>query len=64
MKNILKKWNTQCLIVAVFSLLPGLSQAALWHVDGEVTSSGDGSTWAEAFKTIQEAINVSATFDA
>jgi len=75
MRNILKKRDTHCgtpqsrlaqwLIVglAVFSLLPGLSLAALWHVDGDVVSSGDGSSWATAFKTIQEAVDASATFD-
>ena len=29
----------------------------VYYVDGSVASSGDGTTWATAFKTIQEAIN-------
>ncbi len=31
-----------------------------WHVDAEVVSSGDGTSWATAFKTIAEAIEVAA----
>lgn len=31
----------------------------LWFVDGGVTSSGDGQSWARAFKTIQEAVGPS-----
>ncbi|MEN8220879.1 MAG: hypothetical protein ABFS56_31895 [Pseudomonadota bacterium] len=52
----------QYLIIGL-AILPSLSLAANWHVDGEVTSSGDGTSWASAFKTIQEAIDASATFD-
>jgi parallel beta-helix repeat protein len=68
MKNILKKRDgarnrlAQYLIIGLV-ILPSLSLAANWHVDGDVTSSGDGSSWAEAFKTIQEAIDASVTFD-
>ena len=28
----------------------------IWHVDGSVTNSGNGKSWDQAFKTIQEAI--------
>jgi predicted outer membrane repeat protein len=30
-----------------------------WYVDGQVSSSGDGTSWAEAFATIQEGIDYS-----
>ena len=36
---------------AVFSILP------LWYVDRDIAVSGNGTSWAEAFKTIQEAID-------
>ncbi|MEN8220244.1 MAG: Calx-beta domain-containing protein [Pseudomonadota bacterium] len=68
MRNFLKKRDgarnrlAQYLIIGL-AILPSLSLAATRHVDGEVTSSGDGSSWVEAFKTIQEAIDASATFD-
>ncbi len=31
--------------------------ADTWHVDGSVSSSGNGESWATAFKTIQEGID-------
>jgi hypothetical protein len=29
----------------------------IWHVDGNISASGDGTNWGTAFKTIQEAID-------
>jgi len=34
-----------------------------WYVDGDVASSGDGRSWAAAFKTIQEAIDAIKAID-
>ncbi len=34
-----------------------------WYVDGSVSQSGDGTSWSEAFKTIQEGIEASAHRD-
>jgi len=34
------------------------SSDRIWYVDGDVVSSGSGTSWSEAFKTIQEAIDV------
>ena len=34
-----------------------------WYVDGDVTASGDGTTWSEAFKTIQEGIDATSADD-
>jgi hypothetical protein len=36
---------------AVLSILPP------WYVDGDIAVSGNGASWSEAFKTIQEAID-------
>jgi len=36
-------------------------QAAVWHVDG--TSSGNGTSWAQAFATIQEGVNAASGGD-
>jgi len=47
-------------LLLAICLLPAHSpptEAADWYVDTKVVVSGDGSSWAEAFKTIQEAIN-------
>jgi len=43
------------LLLAVFGAVP--AWAADWYVDGSVGASGDGSSWAAAFKTIQEGVN-------
>jgi len=40
-----------------------LATAATWYVDASVPSSGDGTTWDTAFKTIQEGIDVSSDGD-
>ncbi len=37
--------------------------AATWYVDASVSASGDGTTWAMAFKTIQEGIDPAANGD-
>jgi fructose-specific component phosphotransferase system IIB-like protein len=37
--------------------------AATWYVDGSVSASGDGTTWATAFKAIQEGIDAAADGD-
>ena len=36
----------------------GNAWAITYYVNGSVTSSGDGSSWDEAFKTLQEALDV------
>ncbi|MDP2898017.1 MAG: hypothetical protein Q8Q12_15895, partial [bacterium] len=43
------------LLLVFFSPLP--ASAATWYVDASVASSGDGTTWATAFKIIQEGID-------
>jgi hypothetical protein len=43
---------TVCVSVPVFG--------ATWYVDASVFGSGDGTSWATAFKTIQEGINAAA----
>jgi len=44
-------------------LLPGLSLAAIWHVDGQVSSSGNGTNWTQAFQSIHEAVGAAAAED-
>ncbi len=39
------------------------SPSAEWYVDGSVPESGDGSTWATAFKKIQEGIDAASDGD-
>jgi hypothetical protein len=39
------------------------STTVVWYVDADVTSSGNGTSWATAFNTIQEAIDVSSGGD-
>jgi len=42
------------LVIAALTLLAGPTSAATWYVDG--TASGDGTSWAQGFETIAEAI--------
>jgi hypothetical protein len=37
--------------------------AATWYVDGDVAISGDGTSWDEAVKTIQEAVDAADILD-
>jgi len=39
------------------------SLAATWYVDGSVVASGDGTSWATAFKTVQEGVTASSDDD-
>ena len=41
-----------CILLAVCATAP----AEVYRVDGDVAVSGDGSSWPNAFKTIQEGI--------
>jgi len=43
-------------IIAIFASSMVFSQT-VYYVDGSVTSSGSGTSWGTAFKTIQEGIN-------
>ena len=40
-------------------LMSSVGITATWYVDGDKSTSGDGTSWEEAVKTIQEAIDVS-----
>ena len=39
------------------------ASAATYYVDGSVSSSGDGTSWDTAFKTIQEGIAAAFSSD-
>ena len=41
----------------------GAFESAVWYVDGSVASSGSGTSWATAFKTIQEAVDAAGAGD-
>lgn len=55
------------LLTVNFIVILGISRIGftqnILYVDGSVTSSGDGKSWAGAFKTIQEAVNAAVTND-
>ncbi len=50
-------------LVLALCLVAPLAAPALFYVDQFVPSSGDGTSWATAFKTIQEGINVAEDGD-
>jgi hypothetical protein len=49
------------LLLVFFSPLP--ASAATWYVDVSVASSGDGTSWETAFKTIQQGIDAASHGD-
>jgi parallel beta-helix repeat protein len=61
MKKLSFLLNVNLLVILVISRI-GFTQNIL-YVDGSVASSGDGKSWAGAFKTIQEAVNAAVTND-
>ncbi|MDP2897091.1 MAG: DUF5011 domain-containing protein [bacterium] len=40
-----------------FTTISESSPVAMWYVDGSVSTSGDGTSWETAFKTIQDGID-------
>jgi uncharacterized repeat protein (TIGR01451 family) len=59
----MKKNLTLISSILIWVLCTNVSLAAVWYIDGDVPSSGDGTSWAQAFKTIQEGIDASASAD-
>ncbi|MDP2897810.1 MAG: right-handed parallel beta-helix repeat-containing protein [bacterium] len=49
------------LLFAFFSFFS--ASGVTWHVDGSVPASGDGTSWENALKTIQEGIDASSNGD-
>jgi hypothetical protein len=44
-------------------LAAGPALAAVWHVDTEASGAGDGTSWADAFTTIQDALDATGAGD-
>ncbi len=66
MKNLITSWLFHFTAVVVFFTALPLSplHAATWYVDGGVDSSSQyGFTWADAFKSLQEAIDAAQVDD-
>ena len=47
-------------LAAVLAFSGTMAQGAVWYVDGSIAASGDGTSWATAFKTVQEGIDAPA----
>ncbi len=58
MRNLYQKL-TNVLLSAFIMLISFNASATNYYVDGSVSSSGDGLSWATAFKTISEAVSLS-----
>jgi hypothetical protein len=56
-KNLLSS-ALLALAMTGLSATPAAGNGADWYVDAAVEESGDGTEWAEAFKTLQEALDV------
>jgi len=49
--------------MGVHEFIPGEFTFGIWHVDGSVSASGDGLSWGDAFKTINEGIDAAQAGD-
>jgi hypothetical protein len=58
--RVLRGRKSETVDVGVFELVFNGPTLQGWYVDTTVTSSGDGTTWSGAFKTIQEAIDAAS----
>lgn len=66
MKFTYKKTITliTCLLMScLFMVSTAPVRAAVWYVDGGAPASGNGTTWSQAVRTIQEAINAANSSD-
>lgn len=61
--NCVHSWKSITSLIMMLVLLPSISLAAVWYVDGDVSNSGDGTSWAQAFKTIPESWNAAGSSD-
>jgi len=58
MAIVRKKFGLAATVLAVLLSCSGMSYAAtIWYVDADAPAGGDGTSWATAFDTIQEAID-------
>ena len=66
-RNTPKIFHFRLLPIALFLGLIFLSCASasgvVWYVSGDIDISGNGTTWSEAFLTIQEAVNAAGEGD-
>ncbi len=54
---------TASLALAMMLWVAAAGEAAVWYVDGAMPASGTGTSWAEAKKTVQEAITAAVNGD-
>ena len=52
-----------CLLVLCFVAATTCADASVWYVAGDALQSGNGSSWAEAFRTIEEGVSASSSSD-
>ena len=50
-------------VLCVTTVLTTGTQAAVWYVDGSHGASGNGTSWHEAFRTIQEGLSSATSWD-
>jgi len=59
----MKRQLSLFLMLTATLLLANQSLADIWHVDGAAPPGGSGTSWASAFKTIQQAVDASSGGD-
>lgn len=60
---LIKSSPSAILVLCILLASPMAASGARWYVDGSVSSSGKGTSWEDAFQTIQEGIDVAENRD-
>jgi PKD repeat protein len=50
-------------LIFLLYLIPSWGFASVWYIDDDISNSGDGTSWADAFKTIQEGVDAASNND-
>jgi len=50
-------------IIFLLYFIPSWVFASVWYIDDDISNSGDGTSWADAFKTIQEGVDAATDND-
>ncbi len=50
-------------IIFLLYFIPSWVFASVWYIDDDISNSGDGTSWSDAFKTIQEGVDAASNND-
>jgi hypothetical protein len=50
-------------LIFLLYFIPSWGFSSVWYIDDYISNSGDGTSWADAFKTIQEGVDAATDND-